>query len=424
MSWKDPILNHIDRDYTEPIRDTLWNNIHLSQQLKDVTSQKVFQRLGRIRQLGPAFHVYPGATHTRLAHSFGVLHIAKSYIRKLISDPDCPRLSLEGVKAFLCASLLHDLGHFPYTHSLKELPLTDHEQLSGKIILEDPLSSIIKNRVAVSPYTVASIVDTELDPQGNNEVIFFRKILSGVLDPDKLDYLNRDAYFCGIPYGAQDIDFIISKIAPHKQSAVALNEQGVSAVENLLFSKYLMYKTVYWHKTVRIATAMIKKAVLLSLNDRSITSGQLYGIDDDQFVQLFTAIDSDAADLVRRVTHRDLFKVVWEEDFDDENKHHKFLTDLENRTGYEKECAERLNSLTGSDLKETDVIVDVPEPISFEVDLPIIMHSGTVSFTQSGSVFTPPVVRGFTRNLRKIRYILPADRVTLMTGDIVREVFL
>ena len=84
MDWKERILIHLERDYTEPVRDPLWSNILLSPELKIVTQQSAFQKLGRIKQLGPAFHVYPGATHTRLAHSFGVFHIAKLMIHTLI----------------------------------------------------------------------------------------------------------------------------------------------------------------------------------------------------------------------------------------------------------------------------------------------------------------------------------------------------
>ena len=117
---------------------------------------------------------------------------------------------------------------------------------------------------------------------------FFWKILSGVLDPDKLDYLNRDAFFCGVPYGIQDVDFILEEVFPHVENGVAISPKGITALENILFSKYLMYKTVYWHKTVRIATAMIKKAIAMALEEGAIGTQDLYGLDDEQFSARFS----------------------------------------------------------------------------------------------------------------------------------------
>lgn len=409
MSWKEEILNHLDRDYTEPIRDTLWGHVYVSEEIKRITGSYPFQRLGRIKQLGPAFHVYPGATHTRLAHSFGVFHIAKKMIRKLISSDGCPALSIEGVKAFLVASLFHDLGHFPYAHSLKELPLTKHETLSGQLILTEPLSKLIKNELSIEPRHIAGIIDPalQIDADKTAEYTFYRNILSGVLDPDKLDYLNRDAFFCGVPYGMQDIDFVITRIGPHREEGIGISEQGINAIENVLFSKYLMYKTVYWHKTVRIATAMVKKAVFLSLREGYITPTELYGIDDHQFIDLFTEKNSPYRPLIEKVTHRDFYKSVAEIDFIPENKLHGQIIDIDKRNNYESQLAARLSKELNCEIYPEEVIVDIPEPISFEILLPIFTAEGTKSFCESGTVFSPPVIQGFSKSLRKIRLILP-----------------
>ena len=140
-----------------------------------------------------------------------------------------------------------DLGHFPYAHSLKELPLEDHESLTARIVLDTPLAHVIATDAHADPEMIAKIVDTDLDDRNSKEIAIYRKILSGVLDPDKLDYLSRDAYFCGVPYGVQDVDFIISKLRYHQSEGLVLDEQGMHAVENVLFSKYLMYRSVYWH---------------------------------------------------------------------------------------------------------------------------------------------------------------------------------
>ena len=149
------------------------------------------------------------------------------------------------------------------------------------------LSAVIRTELGVDPAFVAAIISRGASPPGMPDVDFYQRILSGVLDPDKLDYLNRDAYFCGVPYGIQDVDFILEEIFPDKNTGVAISPKGITALEDILFSKYLMYKTVYWHKTVRIATAMIKKAVAMALKDGAITRGDLYGLDDEEFFAAF-----------------------------------------------------------------------------------------------------------------------------------------
>ena len=225
------ILLHLREDYNDPVRDPLWKNINLSGPLLKLISQRSVQKLARIKQLGPSYLVYPGATHTRLNHSLGVFHIAKRIMETLVSNSTERILSLAGVKAFLCASLLHDLGHFPYAHSLKELPLKEHEVLTGEIILSKELYNPIKEELGVPPEMVAAIIDKNLPDGGDEQIVLFRNLLSGVLDPDKLDYLTRDAYFCGVPYGIQDVDFIISRIKPYKKSGLAVDSQGLPAVE-------------------------------------------------------------------------------------------------------------------------------------------------------------------------------------------------
>ncbi len=403
MKIKEKILSHLNRDYTEPIRDALWSNIYLSQGMKEITRKKPFQDLGRIMQLGPTFHVYPGATHTRLNHSLGVFHLSKRIITRLLMHPDCPELSLDGVKAFLCASLVHDLGHFPYTHSLKELPLKDHETLSGEAVNQEPLKSCLKENVGADPSMVATIVDEGIQTD-NKETLFYRRILSGVLDPDKLDYLNRDAYFCGVPYGIQDTDFVIAKMVPLKEG-IALEAQGIPAVENILFSKYLMYKTVYWHKVVRIATAMIKKAIYFGLQEDCIQPEDLYGLTDQDLSTIYGKKIFPYSRLIRGVANRELYKMVYEVDFDGTNRDHMSILGLEARFQKESDIAALLSTKKRR-VSGEDIIIDIPEPISFGIDLPIIQDGKEISFSNAPSVFSPPVVNSFTRSLRKIRLIV------------------
>ena len=409
------IFNHLVRDYTEPVKDPVWRNIPLSRGLLKIASHEAFQKLNWIKQLGPTYLVYPGATHTRLNHSLGVFHLSRRMMLHLFTadtsmlestSPDytpARDLSLEGTKAFLCAALLHDLGHFPYAHSLKDLELRSHESLTAERILQKDLSKLIKEEVGTDPELVAAIVDPALSYNGAGGVSFFRNLLSGVLDPDKLDYLNRDAYFCGVPHGTQDVDFVLAEIRPHSDG-MAVTEKGLSAVESILFSKYLMYKTVYWHKTVRIATAMIKKAVLLALKEKVLREQDLYWLDDHEFSSLTEKHAFPPLHLIRRVTERRLFKLVASIPFDSKNSVHLHLQDVHNRLGFEEDLGGEVEKLLRRKLPSESLIIDVPEPINFEVHL-LVLQADTgavIPYERSRSVFNRDSVRAFVNSLRTI----------------------
>ena len=379
---------YLDTSFYNPVRDPVWGSIMLSEGFKKIVSSPVLQKMNRIRQLGPTYLVYPGAVHTRFIHSLGVYHMGYRMIRRLITFDSCPAVTVQDVNAFLCACLLHDLGHFPYTHSLKELPLKKHEALTGEYILAEPLASLIRRALEIDPAIPAAIVDTSL-PTSDATVKFFRNILSGVLDPDKLDYLTRDAFFCGVPYGTQDIEFVLSSIYPHPERGISILPSGIPAVENILFSKYLMYKTVYWHKTVRCATGMIKKAIMAALNDGVLTPDDLYGLDDES---LFQAGRGDGASRLFDMVHgRELFKMTHEVVFDDTNPYHMSLLDLKKRGEEEAKLAEKLSCDSAS------VIIDVPENITFETTLPVYENGTFRSFSGRAGLET------FSDPLRKIR---------------------
>ena len=409
---KRTILNHLHNDYTEPIRDPVWKNIYLSRGILEITKADKFQKLNRIKQLGPAYLVYPGATHTRLNHSLGVFAIAHRLIKHLVAFEEIKELSIEGVKSFLCAALLHDLGHFPFAHSLKDIAIKSHEELTAEIILNGEIAGIIKKFLHLDPEPVAAIIDEKMAYRGSIKVDFYRRLLSGVLDPDKLDYLNRDAYFCGVPYGVQDVDFILGEVRPVQYREIAITEKGLSAVESLLFAKYLMYRSVYWHKTVRIATAMIKKAIVMGLRNGIIKREQLYGLDDNEFYSLLFGYDYAPFKLVDMVLKRKLYKLVFRTPFDENNRLHMDLTDMNRRTEYEKSLSLTMSKLSGKEVPESNVIIDIPEPISFETGLSVFPErgEGNIPFVESASVFRGSTINGFTGSLRYVSLLIKREK--------------
>jgi HD superfamily phosphohydrolase len=387
--------------FTEPIRDVLWGHIYLTPALAALIKSAPFTRLSRISQLGPVANVYPGATHTRASHSIGVYHLGKRLLQNLAERGAREWLSAEGVSSFLCACLLHDLGHFPYTHSLKELPLRSHEELTGEIIRSEPVNSLV-GAAGADPELAAAIVDTAL-PGNDRELLFYRKLLSGALDPDKLDYLNRDARYCGVPYGAQDVDFILSRLFPHPERGADIDSRGIPVVESVLFSKYLMYRTVYWHRQVRSVTAMIKKALLGGLESAVIAPEELYNLDDQGLFALMASRSHPLFCLADKLREGRFYAVAAEFPYHDA---YRGLLDIGKRSRYEENLAGALWE-AGVPIKPEAVIIDVPEPVSFETGL--FVRDEARYFAESSSAFGTETVNSFVKTLYTIRvFIDPA----------------
>ncbi|MDR0403117.1 MAG: HD domain-containing protein [Treponema sp.] len=392
-------LSALTTGYSEPVRDPLWGHVYLTPPLAALLESPPFMRLFRIFQLGPAYCAYPGATHTRAGHSIGVYFLARRLAICLAERGAESWMSFSGVRSFLCAALLHDLGHFPYTHSLKELPLDSHETLTGRLIMTEPVKSLAA-AAGADPEFTAAIVDTSID-SGDRELLFYRRLLSGVLDPDKLDYLNRDARYCGVPYGAQDVDFIFSRLLPHEERGVDIDSRGIPSVESLLFSKYLMYRTVYWHRQVRSATAMIKTALLAGLRDGTIAGEDLYGLDDQSLFRLMEEKKHPLFRLAGDVKNGTLYFEAAAFPFDEEK--HRRLLDIGSRHLYEEALSAETARRTGK--AAAGLIIDLPEPVSLESDL--YVRDESCVFSQSSSAFSENTVKAFVKSLRIVRIFSP-----------------
>ena len=199
-----------------------------------------------MRQLGHAFLVYPGATHTRFEHALGAYHLAG----RVTQDRDVR-----------IAALLHDIGHYPFSHALEEAGLPHHETLAARHLRSAPLASTLERLGVASDRLLSLIQGTSASPLAG--------LVSGPIDVDKLDYLSRDATMCGVPYGVIDVDRLLTSLTL-ESGGLHLHSKGFAALESLLFAKYQMYRNVYWHHAVRSATAMFKRLVR-----RAIAAGQV-----------------------------------------------------------------------------------------------------------------------------------------------------
>src|SRR5947207_3320943 len=244
----------------EIIRDPLWNNIAVDELAIRLIDTPAFQRLRYVRQLGLAFLVYPGATHSRFEHALGTYHLARRALSLLGDRGAVGEADREVCATVRCAALLHDIGHYPYSHALEEIGALHHEEVARPLIASGEVAEVLRAELgADAPRRVFDLVcgRSESPLQG---------LISGSLDLDKIEYLKRDAFMCGVPYGEIDVDRLTNSLLvlddPQRgKPAIGVLEKGLSALESLLFAKYQMYRNVYWHHAVRSATAMYKRMV-------------------------------------------------------------------------------------------------------------------------------------------------------------------
>jgi uncharacterized protein len=276
---------------TEPreyriVRDPLWNTIRVDPVAVRILDTPAFQRLRYIRQLGFAHLVYPGATHTRFDHALGVYHLARRGIRLLQERGGVPDQVWEGSETVVCAALLHDIGHYAFSHALEELEADrlpgDHEAVSARFFESEELREALAPLGPGAPGTIH-----ELIRGGGSHPL--RGLVSGSLDLDKMEYLRRDALFCGVPYGEVDVDRLLQGLLllPDPDTGeleVGIEEKVVSALESLLFAKYQMFRNVYWHHGVRAATALYKRIVDETVRVGLLSSDELVGTTDEELL--------------------------------------------------------------------------------------------------------------------------------------------
>lgn len=262
------------------IRDPLWDTIRLDDRAVRIVDSPAFQRLRYIRQLGLAHLVYPGASHTRFDHALGVYHLAQRALLLLREHRAFGEISEFDASVIPYAGLLHDIGHYPFSHALEELEADqipiDHETLVGHFLGDAAVRAALGD-------AERSAVETLVRGQSANPL---QGLVSGSLDLDKIDYLKRDAFFCGVPYGEVDVDRLLHALAIVRDPEsgkleVGVHEKGVASLESLLFAKYQMFRNVYWHHAVRAATVMYKRIVSDSLEHGVLTSDELIGQTDE-----------------------------------------------------------------------------------------------------------------------------------------------
>jgi HD superfamily phosphohydrolase len=262
------------------IRDPLWNNVRVDALARELIDTPAFQRLRYVRQLGWVYLVYPGATHTRFEHAIGAYHLARRALALLEERGDVVGLPADECHIVRVATLLHDIGHYPYSHALEEIGALHHEEVARPLVTGGEVAEVLTRAFGSdAPDRVMRLIRGESDSA-------LQGLISGSFDLDKLDYLRRDAFMCGVSYGEIDVDRLLQSLLilgepATGRPAIGLAEKGLSALESLLFAKYQMYRNVYWHHAVRGATAMYKRLVADAINAGSLDAEALAGFTDE-----------------------------------------------------------------------------------------------------------------------------------------------
>lgn len=393
----------------EVIRDPLWDNIRLDRAALAALDTPTVQRLRYVRQLGHAFLVYPGATHTRFEHALGAYHLTRKALASLEERGELQCVAEEDRMAVRMAALLHDIGHYPFSHALEEAGFPSHEKLGVAKLERAELGERLREMGAGFPERVG-----ELITQRSRSPL--QGLISGSLDLDKIDYLSRDAFMCGVPYGTVDVDRLLASLTlveSNGRQEVGVHEKGVSALESLLFAKYQMYRNVYWHHAVRSATCMFKRAVRAAVSRKAIDVAAIAEATDDALMELLLRplpeqLDarrrSEWAELAAAIRARRLFKRALDLPASD------VPSAVQPWLGDDADLNERVEDALAAELElpPGGLLLDFPSRSSMlGVDLPLRLRGGAVDRLtdegRAGQLGLPRVADELYRSAQRFR---------------------
>jgi HD superfamily phosphohydrolase len=368
------------------IRDSLYDLIPLPREAALLLETDAFLRLDGIQQLGFVSRVWPGAKHTRFEHSLGVMHLMQAALERL--NAHGAGLDNETARTAIAAALLHDIGHYPFSHAIEELgpPVRTHEEVGRAMIVTGEIARILRDSWGVAPERVARLIHPGgmALPAGDRLV---RGLLSGALDVDKLDYLPRDARACHVPYGGVDTARLLDALRVLEvdgERRIGIDEKGVSPLHSLINARQEMFDNVYWHHTNRACMAMLLRAVQEAV---------LAGLPAEELTQhtdtsLLAALSR--ADLPE-TTHRLIAGLAT-------RRLHKRAVEISARAGdlyaylgalfhqperrraLEQSMIHALARETGSIVHDGDILIDIPKPERWRTDVWVTFRRPPVGF--------------------------------------------
>lgn len=373
------------------LRDALYDIIPLADAELRLIDTPAFLRLERIQQLGFVSRVWPGARHTRFEHSIGVFHLARQAVEHLRARADASWITDEDARTLCAAALLHDIGHYPFSHAVEELgdPVVSHEQVGREIVLGPEIAPILREWWGVDPERVAAIIaptGRQLPPSDR----LLRGILSGPLDVDKLDYLPRDARACSVPYGGVDTSRLIASLIfatppAEAEPRIAVDAKGVSPLHSLINARQEMFDNVYWHHTNRACMAMLLRAVQDAILSEAITAAELTDNDDASLLALMRRfrMPETTRNLANALQRREIHKRAVEIGAQASELYPRLGALFHNparRRAVELGMTRRLETLLGAALPDETILIDVPKPERWRTDVWVWFERPPVGF--------------------------------------------
>lgn len=416
------------------IRDSLYNRVPVGECVQALMSTPAFLRLQRIKQLGWVYTVWPGATHTRYEHSLGVYHLTRRAVEALVGlGPDGgltpPGPGIRGVevhraeiRALLAAALLHDVGHYPYSHGIEELgpPVEPHERTGIRLIEGERISRLLE-KWEVDPAQVVHLIRPGSGGDEDGPWPVYRALLSGALDMDKLDYLPRDARSCNVPYGGVDMERLLDSLRVLRRPEgprLGITDKGISPLHSLVRARQEMFDNVYWHHTNRACMAMLLRAVQDALDAGVLRADELAGQDDASLLSLLSSrrMPPTTRALVGSLSMRRIHKRAIEF----ATRSGSIFRRLDSlfyhparRKQIELALCDALAAATGLHVAAHELLLDIPKPERWEVDVPVYYRRppvglDTVMTWTEATGMQPHDLAAYESHQRRIRLVTTA----------------
>ena len=337
------------------ITDPVHGTIELSQLEIDLVSTGAFQRLRNVKQLGLAHLVFPGADYSRLSHSIGVNHVTGKILDALKSNTGA-HIKDDEYELYRLAGLLHDVGHYPYSHTFEDAVSTyyqdrfqtdlgthadessqveigphlsethdqtltslDHEDVGRTLLKRDPEITAVLASYGIDPSDIDRIFSRQ--PSDDGQIPRFANLISSDLDADRIDYLSRTAQHTGLPYGLVDIEYLLSQMRLDQKERICLDPSALRTAEHFLLGRYFDYQQVNFHKTVASLEWALQGVInaLLSSGaidcspkaiERKIERGEWPHFDDYEIWRLVRELENDPPSEVVRAKTRAITRRV------------------------------------------------------------------------------------------------------------------
>ncbi|MBI1246495.1 HD domain-containing protein [bacterium] len=402
-------------------------DVPLTPRVRHLVDTTEFRRLVHISQLGLVSLVFPAAHHTRFEHSLGVYRMMLLYLQRLAHVPEfADVIETKDAELMIVAALLHDLGHWPFCHPIEDLRLAgvpQHELFANSFLLEGEVADCLRDDWGINPRDVVSFLS---EKGRTSKLKLMQSVISGPIDVDKLDYLQRDSLHAGVPYGRNfDQQRLIASLCVSQEGdKLALTAKGRTAAEMMVFARYVMFSEVYWHHTVRSATAMLQRAffmlqphleldALFRLTERPMIDAMLQAASNGPARDLLDGLFGPSRKIYKRLfeySHFDrpeLFHQIARRPYD-------WLVDLSDQ------FATALSRHLGRRVAPHEILIDAP-PVKLEVQFNIdVLDTKTGKYRGLGEV--SPMVetlakRQFDDYVKKVRIFIHPRLVESIGSD-------